>query len=209
MDGTLVDTEECHWLAWRHTMAEEGHPLTYEQFLASFGQRNDVVLRGFFGPHLPEGEIDRIAAAKEAHYRHLVRSRGVTLLPGAAEWLDRLARLEWRQAIASSAPRANVDTVLSVLGIADRFGAVVAGEDVRHGKPDPEVFLRAAERLAVPPQRCVVVEDAPPGLAAAARAGMRAIGVTSSRAALHADIVVARLDQLPEDAFERLLCPPP
>ncbi|MGQ9556259.1 MAG: beta-phosphoglucomutase family hydrolase [Anaerolineae bacterium] len=205
MDGTLLDSMEYHWLAWCHTMAAEGHSLTREQFLASFGQRNDVVLRGFFGPDLPGSEVERLAGAKEAYYRELLRSRGAQLLPGVRHWLNTLKQQGWRQAIASSAPRANVETVLEVLGIATYFDATVAGEDVQHGKPDPEVFLLAAARLAVPPSRCVVVEDAPSGIEAAHRAGMRAIGIRSSHASLTADCVVYTLAHLPDDTFERLL----
>ncbi|MHB0875252.1 MAG: HAD family hydrolase [Anaerolineae bacterium] len=205
LDGTLTDTASYHWLAWQDTMAAEGHPLTHEQFMASFGQRNDVVLRGFFGPDLAVSEVDRIADAKEARYRELVCRGGVQLLPGVAEWLARLEASGWRQAIASSAPRANVDTVLDALGIAGRFGAVVAGEDVVRGKPAPDVYLQAAARRSVSPAVCVVVEDAPAGLEGARRAGMAAIGVRSSHGCLSADCVVDSLADLPADAFDRLL----
>ena len=205
LDGTLTDTARYHWQAWQQIMAAEGHPLTFERFMASFGQRNDVVLRGFFGPDLADSEIERIAAAKEALYRGLVRAGGVELLPGVDLWLTRLADGGWRQAIASSAPRANIDAVLEALGIGARFGAIVAGEDVVHGKPAPDVYLLAAARLDVPPARCVVVEDAPAGLEGARSAGMGAIGVRSSHSSLRADFVVDSLADLPEDAFARLV----
>ena len=205
MDGTLLDSTEYHWLAWRETLANEGYALTRERFDATFGLRNDTILRAYFGPDFPLSEVDRIGGIKESHYRDLIRTRGVELLPGVGDWIERLQRAGWRQAIASSAPRLNIETILAVLNLASRFDAIVSAEDVQHGKPDPQVYLTAAARVAVPPARCIVVEDAPAGIEGAHRAGMRAIGVLTSNAALPADRVVRSLDELPHDAFERLL----
>jgi beta-phosphoglucomutase len=205
MDGTLLDSTEYHWLAWHATLAAEGIELSYDRFLASFGQRNDTILRGHLGPAAPLAEIARIGATKEERYRALVRERGITLLPGVERWLRRLRAEGWRQAIASAAPRANVETILAILDVAACFQAIVSAEDVRVGKPDPQVFLLAADRLALPPPRCVVVEDALPGIEAAHRGGMRAIGVRTSHPGLEADITVGTLDDLPDDAFEELL----
>ncbi|MFL5807133.1 MAG: HAD family hydrolase [Roseiflexaceae bacterium] len=205
MDGTLLDSAGYHWLAWRDIIQAEGYPLTYDEFVATFGQRNDTILRGYFGPDLADAEVGRIGDAKEVRYRQLVRERGVALLPGVRRWLERLHAAGWRQAIASAAPRANVEAIVAALDIGSFFGALVSAEDVQRGKPDPQVFLVAAERLAAPPTRCVVVEDAPAGIEAAHRAGMRAIGVRTSHATLQADIAVHTLDELPNDAFERLI----
>lgn len=207
LDGTLVDSEEYHWRAWRDTMAAEGVRLTREQFLASFGQRNDSILREWLGQQATPEAIQRIGDAKEACYRRLVRELGLAPAPGAAEWVRRLHMENWAQAVASSAPRLNVETVLEVTGLAPYFGATVAAEDVRRGKPDPEVFLTAAERLGVPPERCVVVEDAPAGIEAARRAGMRTVGLSRGSPALPADLVVRSLCELPPGAFETLVRP--
>ena len=205
MDGTLLDSAEYHWLAWREALAAEGFALTRAQFESTFGQRNDTILRAYFGPDFPLGEVDRIAGVKEARYRELVKTRGIDALPGVRRWLDRLHVGGWRQAVASAAPRPNVKTILDALDIADCFDAIVSAEDVGRGKPDPQVFLLAAERLGVPPARCIVVEDAPAGIEGARRAGMRSIGVLSTHASLRADLTVRTLDELPDDSFERLL----
>ncbi|HEX8118158.1 MAG TPA: HAD-IA family hydrolase, partial [Pyrinomonadaceae bacterium] len=119
--------------------------------------------------------------------------------------LDRLREAGWLQAVASSAPRANLEVIVEALGLSDYFAAVAAAEDVTEGKPDPQVFLVAAARLGVEPARCVVVEDAPAGTEAARRAGMRCVGVLSSHEELKADIVVRTLEELPDDAFDDLL----
>src|ERR1043165_2152689 len=204
VDGTLIDSSEYHWLSWRDALAAENFPLTRERFAETFGQRNDEILRAYFPRRTPE-EIARVGDAKEVRYRELIRERGITLLPGVRRWLDRLKRDGWLQAVASSAPRLNLDAIMSALGLEDYFAAVASAEDVTAGKPDPQVFLAAARQLSVPPSACVVVEDAPAGTEAARRAGMRSIGVLSSHAELRADIVVRTLEELPDNAFNELL----
>ena len=207
LDGTLLDSEEYHWRSWRDTMASLGRPLTRDQFLATFGLRNDEILPRWLDAGATRKEIDRVSRDKEALYRNLLREGGAAPLAGAAEWVRRLQREGWRQAIASSAPRANVDVVLEVLGMASFFQAVVSAEDVTAGKPDPQVFHRAAARLDVPAIACVVVEDSPMGIEAARRAGMRSIGVSRNGRLAAADLSIASLDQLPDDAFQSLIRP--
>ena len=201
MDGTLIDSEDYHWRAWRETMARNGVPITHEHFVSTFGQRNDAILPHWLGADAPVDLIVRIGDEKEALYRELLRE-GIQPLPGAAEWIARLHAEGWRQAIASSAPRRNVEAILKSLKIS--FDAIVAAEDVRHGKPDPEVFLTAASRLGMPVAECVVVEDAPQGIEAARRGGMRSIGV-SRKGPLSADLFAPTLTELPPDAFARLV----
>jgi HAD superfamily hydrolase (TIGR01509 family) len=203
LDGTLVDSADYHWLSWRDTLSAEGVSITYEQFLASFGQKNDRILPGWLGASATPDAIQRIGDAKEAEYRRLARERGLVALPGAADWIARLRASAWKQAIASSAPRENVAVMLEAIGLDGRFDVVTSAEDVTAGKPDPQVFLRTAEKLGVPSGRCVVVEDAAAGVEAARRAGMRVIGV--NRSALDADVYVRSLADLSPDAFEKLV----
>ncbi len=205
MDGTLIDSEEFHWIAWQKAMSAEGIRITHEQFLASFGQRNDSILPRWLGPAATPESITRIGNAKEELYRDLVLKNGISPLPGVATWLERLHEQGWLQAIASAAPRANIDVILKSLGTADRFQGIVSAEDVHKGKPDPEVFLTAASRVGVTPDRCIVVEDAVAGVEAARNAGMRIIGVSGDGKRLPADVVVKSLDLLDPDAFQLLL----
>ena len=79
MDGTLIDSEEFHWISWRDTMDKEGIPITHEQFLATFGQRNDSILQQWLGPAASAERIERIGSAKELRYRELVRRHGMSL----------------------------------------------------------------------------------------------------------------------------------
>lgn len=206
MDGTLLRTTEQHRLAWRDTMAAEGFELTEERFAESFGRRDADALRGYLGTNLAAGEIERICAGKDSRYLELIRTSGVTLLPGVKDWLMRLKSQDWRQAIASSATRRVIETVLAALDIASYFDLIISAEDIEHGKPDPQIFLVAAHRLDVRPSRCVVVEDAPAGIEAARRAGMSSIGVLTTHSILPvADLTVLTLDCLPTDAFGELI----
>lgn len=205
MDGTLINSEELHWISWQTTMKNEGIVLMRDQFLDTFGQRNDTILTKWLGPAATPEAIQRIGNAKEELYRHLVRRNGISPEPGVATWLRRLHKQGWQQAIASAAPRANIDAILEALGVANIFQGIVSAEDVHRGKPDPEVYLLAASRVGVPPQRCIVVEDAVAGIEGARRAGMHSIGVNHNGKTLNGDIVVSALDELHPDAFQELL----
>lgn len=204
MDGTLIDSAEYHWLTWRDTLDELGVALTREGFASWFGSRNDRILKRYFET-MPPDEMRRVGEVKEERYRALVRRDGITLLPGVRDWLTRLAAAGWRQAVASSAPPANIHVLLEVLDLEGLLQAVVSAEEVPHGKPAPDVFLRAAEKLGVPPNRSVVVEDAAVGVEAGRRGGMRTIGITGAAGALDADIVTPTMADLPLDTFDRLV----
>jgi beta-phosphoglucomutase len=205
MDGTLIDSEEFHWISWRDTMANEGIPITHEQFLSSFGQRNDSIIPRWLGTSSTPERMERISDAKEEMYRNLIRKHGMAMLPGVAGWVHRLHEEGWVQAIASAAPRPNIDVVLEALSAGHYFQGIVSAEDVHKGKPDPEVYLIAASRVGATPARSIVVEDAVAGVEGARNAGMRSIGVSRNGEWLPADVVVQSLELLRPDAFDVLL----
>ena len=204
LDGTLVDSGDFHFQSWQTVMAREGTTLSRETFQQSFGQKNDQILRTWLGASATMEKIRQVGDDKEAEYRRLARAHGLTPLPGAREWVARLREHGWRQAIASSAPRQNIDVMLELIGLAKAFNVIVSAEDVTLGKPDPQVFLTAAERLGVATSRAVVVEDAAAGVEAARRGGMKVIGVGKS-VLDGADRHATSLDELPADAFEALI----
>jgi len=207
LDGTLIDSAGHHWIAWRDTLAAEGRSVQPSDFASSFGKRNDEILHDLFGQEIATEWIESVSEAKEQAYRRLLRERGLALLPGAQAWLERLRALGWRQALASSAPRPNIDAAFESLAVLGQsLDLVVSADEVGRGKPDPAIFLEAARRLGLPAGRCIVVEDAPAGLEGARRAGMRSIGVLSEHhARLEADVVVPSLEALAADAFLALL----
>ncbi len=186
-------------------MAAEGLPLSHQEFRDTFGQRNDTILRRWLGEDVAAARMTQVGDAKEERYRNLVRAGGVVVLPGAVEWVRRLRGEGWVQAVASSAPRLNIEVVLEVVGLTKEFEATVSAEDVERGKPDPQVFLVAASRVGAAPARSIVVEDAAVGIEAARRAGMRRIAVLRDGAQMTADLVVRSLADLPPAAFSSLL----
>jgi len=206
MDGVLVDTGECHYWSWSETLAEYGIAYSRELFQATFGMNNERALTTILG-YKPEPELlSEISERKEQRFREAVRGLARPL-PGVLAWLDNLKAAGFRQAIASSAPQANIDALVDELGLRAHFDAIVSGADLP-GKPDPTLFLHVARMINVPPERCIVVEDAVAGVEAARQAGMKCIAVTTTnpaQALQAADIVVERLDALPADAFQRLL----
>jgi len=203
MDGVLVDSAPYHYRAWREALAAEGVDLDEASFRRTFGQRNDAIIAALLGPAVPPERVLAIGAAKEQRYRALVAQEGIAPLPGTMSWLRQLHEGGIPQAVVSSAPLANITTVLAVIGAIDLFQALVCGDDVARGKPDPESFLLAAQRLGMPPARCLVVEDAPAGVEAAHRAGMLCLALTTShpREELQADLVLDSLAGLGEETF--------
>ena len=146
-----------------------------------------------------EAEVVRLSLRKEALYREIVREKGLEPLPGVRTWLERLEAAGVPRVIGSSTHRENIEVSLDVLGLRPFFTQIVSSEDVSHGKPDPEVFLKAAGKIGMAPERCVVFEDAHVGIEAAHRAGMRVIAVATTNPLEElgkADLAVVRLDAL-------------
>lgn len=208
MDGVLIDSYGGHLRSWRLLAAEQGLAFSEEEFARNFGRTGPEVV-GIFWP----GRASRaapFAARKEALFRQDIE-RSVPAADGARELVRALHAAGFALALASSGPPDNVSLVLDRLGIASCFGAVVTGTDVQRGKPDPQVFLLAAERLGAPPARCVVVEDAPLGVAAAHAGGMKAVAVLSTGrraedfAGVGPERVASSLRELAPADFERLL----
>jgi len=198
-DGVIVDSGPYHEQSWHLLSAEEGKPLPEGFFKRGFGMRNDPFIPNVLGWTREPAEVARLAARKEELYRELVAAGGIAPLPGVREWLGRLASARVPCAVASSTCRLNITFVLDLIGLHEHFRAIVADEDVKRGKPDPEVFLLAAERIQMPPARCVVFEDTHVGIEAARAAGMRVVGVSTTHppeTLRGADRVVERLDEL-------------
>jgi len=195
LDGVLVDSAPFHFQAWRELLASQGRELSEADFRRTFGLRNDTILRDLVG-NLPPAEVERLAARKEELFRQASRGN-IAALPGALALLRLLRERGWRLALVSSTPRANIDLVLGALGVETAFDVILGEEDATRGKPDPEGYLLAAERLGVPPGECVVIEDAPVGVEAAKRGGMRCVGVYRDRpreALAKADLLVEDLE---------------
>lgn len=183
MDGVLVDNRAWHTRAWREMASRLGLPFDDRRFTAElFGRTNPAILRGLYGYDPPAADGERLAEEKEALYRELHRGH-VEPTAGLQPFLAALRADGATLAVATSAPRANLDFFMGESGLRGAFDALVDISQVRKGKPDPEIYLRAAAALRRPPRRSVAVEDSLPGVASALAAGMKVIAVTTTHSA--------------------------
>ena len=176
-------------------------------FAADFGRTSRDILHRAFGRELSDSQIREMDDRKEAYYRDIIRD-DFPAMDGATELIAALAADGFLLAVGSSGPSQNIALSLDKLGCAFQFAAIVTGSDVTRGKPDPQVFQLAAERLGNSPADCAVVEDAPHGIEAACRAGMKAVALTGTATRdrlAQADLVVDRLSELTPDKIRRLI----
>ena len=179
LDGVIIDSAEEHRQAWQRLAQEEGIQFPDADFWATFGKRNDDIIPIIWGPQSRE-RVQTLADRKEAYFRELIRTTAAPL-PGSIELLQGLHEAGFLQAVASSAPMENIQLISDVLGLRQYLTALVSGETVAHGKPAPDIFLKAAKELGVDPGQCLVIEDAVAGVQAAHAAGMRCIAVAGNR----------------------------
>jgi len=198
MDGVLVDTGEFHYLSWVATLKDYDIPLSFELFRSTFGMNNTGVLTAVLGRPPEASFLAEVADRKEAAFRDAVRGR-IQPMPGVVAWLSQFQAWGFHQAVASSAPAANITTIMESTHLATYFDVCLSGVDLPP-KPSPDLFLKAAAAIGAAPANCIVMEDAVVGVQAAKSAGMACIAVltTNTAAALQkADIITPRLDQLP------------
>lgn len=179
LDGVIIDSAQEHRLAWQRLAREEGVPFTDTDFWATFGKRNDDIIAIQWGS-LPPQQVKLLADRKENYFRELIRKTAAPL-PGSIELMRGLHEAGFRQALASSAPIENIQLISDALGLERYLTALVSGETVPHGKPAPDIFLKAAQALDIEPPYCLVIEDAVAGVQAAHAAGMCCISVAGNR----------------------------
>jgi beta-phosphoglucomutase len=200
MDGVLVDSYAAHWQSWQFMADELGKGLTEAQFVSTFGRTSREIIAEHWGADfLSPEEIADFDRRKEALYRQIV-VHNFPVMDGAIELITDLHAAGFRLAVGSSGPPENVALAVERLEAAQFFDVLVTGKDVNRGKPDPQVFLVAAERLGVPPANCAVVEDAPVGIVAANSAKMVSVALVSTghtpESVSHARLVVRSLREL-------------
>lgn len=179
MDGVIVDSNPLHaraWMLYNRRFGIDAGETTADRM---YGRRNDEIVRDFFGPRLSSEEVAAHGAAKEELYREMLGPRlAETLVPGVREFLERHAAHP--VGLATNAEPANVDFVLDRSGLRAYFRVVVDGHQVRHAKPHPEIYLRAAALLSAAPRNCIVFEDSFSGVEAARAAGARIVGLRTT-----------------------------
>jgi HAD superfamily hydrolase (TIGR01509 family) len=178
MDGVLIDSHPVHRIAWRRFLATVGKSVSDEQldFILE-GRRRDEILRYFLGD-LPEGTIAEYGQRKEDFFQE--NFKDVKLIPGVELFLRELKTAGVKTGIATSASSYRTLRTLQLLNLQNGFAAVITGDDVSAGKPDPAAYRLAADRMNLDADQLLVLEDAPSGVQAAKAAGMRCIGVSSN-----------------------------
>lgn len=196
LDGVLTDTAEYHYLAWKRLADEEKLPFSRKdnEKLRGVSRRAslDLILQD---RELPEDKIREMLDRKNGYYKAYIENISEdNLLPGAIDLLNELQKMGFRLALASASK--NAPRVVDLLGIGDYFAVIADGSSVEKTKPAPDLFLYAAEHLGVPPDRCLVVEDAEAGVAAAQAAGMATIGIGPSERVGAADYTYPSVDAI-------------
>jgi len=182
MDGTLVDNMRFHTEAWGKLLGENGIEMNAHDFLVkTAGKTNREILPTVFGA-ISDERIAELGHRKESLYQELFLPER-RAVDGAIEFLEEAKKLGVKMAVATAAPEMNVEFILDGLNLRRFFGAIVTAADVKEGKPNPEIFLKSAEKLGVAPQNCIVFEDAIGGFEAAHRARMISIGITTVNSA--------------------------
>jgi beta-phosphoglucomutase family hydrolase len=210
-DGVIIDSSEFHEKSWEKLASEEALLLPPGHFKKGFGMKNEVIIPDILHWSTDRLEINRLADRKEALYREMIAEEGLQPLPGIVEFLSILKDLNIPCAIGSSTPRLNLEVAMKHLNLEMYFDAIVSGDDVKESKPDPKVFILAAQRIGCKPEKCIVIEDAPVGIAAAHYGGMKVIGVATTHPLYtlkEADIVVQSLKELDFAKVKELLYNP-
>lgn len=182
MDGVIIDSNVLHTEAWYSYLSKYG--LSADSLLERMhGKRNDELVRDLFGTNLSEAEVFHHGAAKEALYREMMRPQVVAkLVNGLVPFLERQNHRP--MGVGSNAEPANLRFVIEEAGLSRFFPIVVDGQQVTHGKPHPEIYLKVASLLEMDPKRCVVFEDSVTGIQAAQAAGARVVAVRTVDTAL-------------------------
>jgi pseudouridine-5'-monophosphatase len=176
MDGLMVDTEPLSRRAWEQVIGPFGGVLTDEVYGRMIGRRSPEAAQILLDAvHIPL-TAEELVGQKTAVFNQIL-AQGVPIMPGLMELHDEIARRDLPWAVATSSPRHHAELILTQLGLLERCGTIAGGNEVTHGKPAPDVYLLAAERLGIAPQQCLALEDSAPGCQSAAAAGMTVVAV--------------------------------
>lgn len=182
-DGVVIDSSRQHEKSWERLAQEEGKPLPEDHFIRGFGKKNAVIIPGILQWTKDPEEIQRLSLRKEELYREILKEpeEEPRLIPGVLDFIKQLSKAGLPNVVGTSTERENVSVITEHFGFREHLTGIVASEDVSEGKPDPEVFLKAAALAGVAPASCVVFEDSLHGLEAGLRGGMKVVGVATTQ----------------------------
>jgi len=179
MDGVIADSSSFHFAAWRETFAKRGIKFAKEYFATLFGPKNDFIIHSVMGGALSEEDVQIIIQEKEENFRRKATGN-IKPFPGVVRLLNAIKKGNFTLGLVSSAPKENIDVVLSEFNLEGIFDCIVFAREVSESKPSPQVYLLAAEKLKVAPKDCLAIEDSPLGVKAAKTAGMKCLAITNT-----------------------------
>jgi beta-phosphoglucomutase family hydrolase len=179
MDGVLVDTAPFHIKAWVKFGENHGIEVTEEFFWKTFGMRNDELVPMIFKGEVPGETVKQYSDEKEALFRDTIKGK-VMPIRGLMGFVEDLVDHKITVTTGSSGPRENVEFIIRELGLQSHMPAFVSGDHVKRGKPNPDIFIMAAEKCRIDPKNCLVVEDTLVGVKAARAAGMAVVAITTT-----------------------------
>ena len=182
MNGTMIDDMDYHIIAWHRILNELGAGITLERMKAECYGKNDELVERMLPGKFTQKEKERMSVEKERKYQEEYRPK-LALLPGLHEFLDKARASKITMAIGTAAIMLNVDFTLDGLNIRSYFDVIVSADDIKASKPDPETYEKCAVALQMAPTDCIVFEDSPKGVESAARAGMKAVVITTMHTA--------------------------
>ncbi|QHT71627.1 HAD family phosphatase [Rhodocytophaga rosea] len=202
MDGTVVDTTRIEYDAWKQMFDEQQVDFPYDEYIGVLGAKGSEIIKERID--ISDEQIEELLEKKETYLKQLVEKNGLQLIPDVEKVMQECRKLNLKMALATGSSQEKLDFILALFQIRQYFDAFVTADDVKNGKPDPEVFLKAAQKLNVPPQECVVMEDATNGVEAAKNANMSCIAITSTRGKdqlKQADLVINHYKELSMEEF--------
>jgi beta-phosphoglucomutase family hydrolase len=209
MDGVIVDNMPYHKKAWKIFIEKYNPEMDLDEFIYHFGKSNLNLLTILFGKKISDSKIRALAEEKEALYRKIYAPE-VSPLPGFIPFLKTLKKTGVKTAVATAAPKANLDFLLEHIEVRGEFDVLIDDSEVNKGKPDPEIYLKAAKKLGYPPESCLVFEDSLAGIQAARRAGMKVIGVATTNPQeklQHTDLVIYDFTEISLEKILALMTP--
>ncbi len=206
LDGVIIDSGEFHKLSWIELMKKLGVGFSEDDFKKTFGMTNSTILKMFLG-EIPDEDVKRLSEEKERIYRDLAKGK-IKLIKGSKDFLEFIKENKrLKTALVSSTPMKNIDFIFSELGIGKFFDVVISGEDVERGKPDPECYTKALNKLGVAPQKAWVIEDSQHGIYSARDAGTKCIGILTTHKNLEDTDILAKDFYELQKFLNSIFCP--
>lgn len=207
LDGVVVDGTECDFSAWKQVFSELGLECSYETYKGFLGMKGSEIVKKYSPREMTDKEAELMDDRKEDYFIECARKGGISLTKGVKGLLESLSKEGIVIGLATAAKKRKAEVILEQLEVKGYFNAVVTSDDVSKGKPNPDMFLKAAEKLGLTPEECIVIEDAPNGIQAAKNAGMKCIGITTTHKKeelKEADKVINFFDELTVESLKKL-----